>query len=458
MSHHSAPPKVAAVEIPKELSTFLGHIQNAFRSPFFRIYLPTTLCFLVINIMNSTILEFLWKHHLIYGADADLLANFDKTIRFFLNPAKSLIFFLCTAVLILPLGVFMAGQISRHLNWQQVRKTLLSLCFSFILISTIVPTGYGRSYARISTDPFNQELSHLYRRLLVPGLANIYHLDGFLYLFLFWAIVSLTVLSARIYFIRKNIDLTVLQEVSLLTCGIFASSFEFPGFPEVAVLLLAIIALIAYEEDGMFTATQLAAFSLALMAHEACAIIVFVPMMLALFGRKSWLPSATVVLIYLIMLIANFSFNILIPLDYQARVSDIPAPTFFLRSPAYVLLGAAFSFKLLWLFLPLAIYLLFKREKKTACFVLLSFAFALASTYIAVDYTRMVGFATVAMMVCFLTAHQRLSPRAFNGILAINLLVPSFYAGSNSGLVTFRSLYYLVYKLIFTLPTPGVKF
>jgi hypothetical protein len=457
MSRYSPPSKIAAAEAPTELPPFLDQTQSKFRSPLFRVYLPTAFCFLVINIMNSTILEFLWKYHLIYGADADLLENFDKTIRFFLNPAKSLIFFLCTAVLILPLGVFMAGQISRHLNWQQVRKTLLSLFFTFILLATIVPTGYGRSYARISTDPFNQDLSHLYRRLLIPGLANLYHLDGFLYIFLFWAIVSLTALAARIYFIRKNTDLTVLQEVSLLTCGIFASSFQFPGFPEVTVLLLAIIALIAYEEDGMFTATQLVAFSLALMAHEACAIIVFAPMILALFGRKSWLPSATVVAIYVITLIANFSFNILVPLDYQARVSDIPASTFFLRSPACVLLGAAFSFKLLWLFLPAAIYLLFKREKRTACFVLLSFAFALASTYIAVDYGRMVGFAAVAMMVCFLTVQQNLPPRIFNTVVALNILVPSFYAGSNSGLVTFRGLYYLVYKLIFILPTPGVR-
>jgi hypothetical protein len=457
MSRDFASSEALITDIAKESAPSYGQIKRQFRSPFFRIYLPATLCFLVINIMNSTILEFLTKHHLIYGADADLAANFDKTIRFFLVPAKSFIFFLCTAVLIIPLLHFMIRQIRNHLTWQQVQKTLLSLCFSFILISTFIPTGYGRSYARISTDPFNQDLSHLYRRLLIPGLANIYHLDGFLYIFLFWAIVALTALAARIYFIRKDIDLTVLQELSLLTCGIFASSFEFPGFPEVAVLLLAIIALIAYEEDGMFTATQLAAFSLALMAHEACAIIIFVPM-LALFGRKSWLPSTTLVLIYLITMMANFSFNILIPIDYQARVSDVPAPTFFLKSPAYVLLGAAFSFKLLWIFLPVAIYLLFKREKRTACFVLLSFAFALAATYIAVDYTRMVGFATLAMMVCFLIAQQHLPPRVFNAVVALNILIPSFYAGSNSGLVTFRGLYYLAYKLIFILPTPGVKF
>ena len=454
---NSAPSTVAAAEIWKELPPFFGRIQSTFRSPFFRVYLPTTLCFLVINIMNSTILEFLRKHHLIYGADADISANFDKTIRFFLIPAKSLIFFLCTSVLIIPLALFLARQISTHLRWQQVRKTLLSLFFSFILIATMFPTGYGRSYARLSTDPFNQDLSHLYRRLLVPGLANIYHLDGFLYVFLFWALVFLTALTARIYFIRKNTDLTVLQEVSLLTCGIFASSFELPGFPEIAVLFLGIIALMAYEEDGIFTSTQLLAFSLALMAHEACAIIVFAPMILALFGRKSWLPSATVVLIYLVTLIANFSFNILIPIKYQATVSNASAPSFFLKSPAYVLIGAVFSFKLLWLFLPVGIYFLFKKQKRVAYFVLLSCIFALASTYIAIDYTRMVGFATIAIMVCFLQARQSLPPRVFNTVVALNILVPSFYAGSDSGLVTFKGLYYLAYKLIFALPTPGIK-
>jgi hypothetical protein len=325
-----------------------------------------------------------------------------------------------------------------------------------VLTSTISPKNFRRFYARISIDPFNQDFGQLYRRLLIPGLANLYHLDGFLYTFLFWGLIFLSALVARLYFMSKSVDLTVLQEVSLLTCGMFAVSFEFPGLTEVAVLLLGIIALMAYEEDGRFTSTQLGAFSLALMAHEACAIIVFGPMILALFGRRSWLSCGTVVLIYLAMLLANFSFNILIPLKLQTTISSTPASEIFMRSPLHVLLGAAFSFKILWVFLPVAIYYLIRNDRRVACFVLLTFALALGSTYLAIDYSRMVGFAALAMMVCFVQAKERLPSRVFDSIVALSVLVPSFYSDPALGLMTVRGLYYLVYKHVFALPPPAV--
>jgi hypothetical protein len=448
--------EIATAEAQKKLPLPMGSVLRAFRSPLFGIYLPTALCFFVINITNSKILELLLRHHLIYGSDADRAANFDKTIRFFLVPAKSFIFFVCTAVLLAPVGLYLAKQIKTRLKRQQVLKTLLSLCICFILTSTVFPTGFGRSYARISTDPFNQDIGQLYRRLLIPGLANLYHVDGFLYTFLFWTLVLLAALVARLYFLSKDIDLTVLQEVSLLTCGIFASSFEFPGVTEIAVLLLGIVALMAYETDGRFTSTQLLAFSLALMAHEACAIIVFAPMILVLFGRKSWLQCGTVVLIYLGMLLANFSFNIFIPLKLQTTISSTPASEIFMQSPLHVLLGAAFSFKFLWVFLPVGIYYLIKSERRFAWFVLLTFALALGSTYIAIDYSRMVGFGTLAMMVCFAQAREKLPSRVFDSIVALSILVPSFYANPSLGVMTVKGLYYLVYRHVFTLPPPGV--
>ncbi len=455
MIEQSLPSEVIAAETQQELLSRDGSILRAFRSPFVRIYLPIALCFLVLNILNSTILEFLRKHHLIYGADADLAGNFDKTVRFFLVPAKSLIFFVCTTVLIGQLSFYAAKQIKVRLSRQQILKTVWSLCCCLILTSTIFPTGFGRLYARISTDPFNQEVGQLYRRLLIPGLAYLYHVNGFLYTFLFWGLVFLAALVARLYFISKSIDLTVLQEVSLLTCGIFASSFEFPGVTEVAVLLLGIIALMAYEAEGKFTHTQLLAFSLALMAHEACAVIVFAPMILTLFGRRSWGPCGIVIMTYVAMLLLNFSFNIFVPLRLQTTISSTPASEIFRRAPLHVLLGAAFSFKFLWVFLPVGLYYLLKSERRVAGFVFLTFAMSLSSTYIAIDYSRMVGFAALAMMVCFVQAKNHLPSRLFNSIVALSVLVPSFYTDPALGVATVKGLYYLVYKFVFTLPPPG---
>jgi hypothetical protein len=322
------------------------------------------------------------------------------------------------------------------------------------MTSTVFPFSFGRSYARISTDPFNQNVDQLYRRLLIPGLANLYHLDGFLYTLLFWAIVLFTALATRVYFLRKDITLSILQEVSFLTVGVFVASFQLPGYPEIAVLLLALIALIEIENDGLFTAKQLAAFSLALMAHEACAVIMFVPMILFLFGRKSWIPSGIVTLIYGVAVLTNFSYNISVPLGIQTTVSDIPSTYYFWRSPSNVLIAALFTFKALWVIIVVAIFHLLRNNLRIACFVLFGIALALASTYIAVDYSRLIGFATIPMIVCFVEARRRISLRIFNTIIAINILIPSFYV-SYEGIGTFKGLYYEVYSLFLKLPLPA---
>jgi hypothetical protein len=420
-----------------------------------RIYLPTTLCFLVICVTNATILHLLAYHGLIYGADPSLSANFDKTVRFFLIPVKSLIFFVCTAVLIVPLGRAFLDIGRKILTQKLLFKTMTSVCICIILTSTVFPISFGRSYARISTDPFNQNVDQLYRRILIPGLANLYHLDGFLYAFLFWAIVLFTALVARVYSLRKDIDLSIMQEVSLLTVGVFVSSFQCPGYPEIAVLLLAIIALIEFENDGVFTSKQLAAFSLALMAHEACAVIVFAPMILFLFGRKSWIPTGIVTLIYGVSVLTNFSFNISVPLGVQTTVSDIPATVYFWRSPSTVLIAALFSFKVLWVIIVVALFYMLRNNRRVAGFVLFGVALALASTYIAVDYTRLVGFATIPLIVCFVEARRKIPLRLLNAIMAVNILTPSFYVGGNCGLLPFRGLYYGVYSLFLKLPPPS---
>ena len=424
-----------------------------FWSNLVRIYLPTALCFLVINITNATILLFLGHHGLVYGKDSTPAANLEKTARYFIIPLKSLLFFVGTAVLAAPLVQEIFRSWTKIFTWRFVSTTMLSMFACLILTATVFPLGFGRSYARISTDPFSQDSDQLYRRLLLPGLANLYHLDGFFFAFFFWITVFFTVLVMKQYFLIKNIDLSVLEQISLLTVGVFAASFQSPGYPEIAVLLLGIIALIEFERDGHFSVKQLAAFSLALMAHEACAVIVFAPMIVFLFGRKSWVPNGIVALIYCLAAFANFSFHIAAPVKNQLMISDTPVSVYFWQSPSTVLLAGAFAFKLFWVIVPIAVYHLLQINRRVAYFTISGFALAFASTYIAIDYSRLIAFATVPMIVCLVQARKIISPRLFKALVAINIMVPSFAVNGKGGLVTFRGLYYEAYKLLFKLPS-----
>ena len=429
--------------------------RRTIHSDLVRLYLPAALCFFVLNVTNVTLLGMLKKHGVLYGADPNQPANLEKTVRFFLVPAKSFVFFLCTAVLAFPLAQPCFKRLAAGLTKLHVLRSFGSLAISLALTATLAPTNFGRLYARISTDPFNQGVDQLYRRLLLPGLAYLYHVNGFLYVFLFWAVVVVAALAVKFFLLCRGVELTILEEVSLLTVGVFAASFQVPGYPEIVVFLLAIVALIEFELDRGLTRKQLIAFALALMAHEACAVIIFAPIVLFLFSRRAWPPCIAIATIYGVALLSNFSFDLAVPLRLQATVGELPAHAYFWLSPSTVLLAAAFSFKLLWLLVPAGIYFQFKVKPAYACFILCGFALALASTYIAVDYTRLVGFATIPIIFCFIQVRQHLPARLLQAVMALNFLVPSFYVGGNCGLVTCRGLYYLAYKAVFKLPAPA---
>jgi hypothetical protein len=416
------------------------------------VFLPAAACFFVINITNSTVLQLLENHHLLYGADASRLMNEEKTVRFFLDPIKTLLFFLGTAMLAARPGYSLARRLWKTVHPRQAGQTLMAMVTGFVLMATLFPINYGRSYARVSTDPFNQVVDQLYRRMLMPGLAYVYHINGFFYVFLCWTVVFFTILAAKSLMASRGHQVTLLEEISLLTVGIFASSFLVPGYPEIAVLLLGILALMDMDERGEFSPMQLAAFALALMAHESCAVIMFAPMILFFGGKRSWLPCSAMLGLYAVALLSNFSFDPSYPLRLQGSVSEGPASMFFFKFPGLVFLGIGFAFKLLWVLVPIGIYYQFKKDTNGGLFLVSGFALAIASTYIGVDYTRLVGFASIAMLLCFVEARKHLPARIFKAIVVLNLIVPTLYVGGNCGVIATRGLYAALVQKVLRYP------
>jgi hypothetical protein len=409
------------------------------------VYLPAMLGFLVINLTNGTLLALLLKHHMIYGSDPSAAVNAERTIRYFIIPLKSFCFFLCTSLLIYPLGRWLYARLRTTLTRGSVVRSAISLCCGLALMATLAPEGFGRSYARISVDAFNQDPGQLSRRMLMPGLANIYHLNGVLFTVFNLLVVAITILTLRFYIQRKGIRLSIFEEVSLLTTGVMASCFLLPGQPECLVLLLALVALLTFEEDGFFSWKQLGAFSLALMTHEACAAVMFVPMFAFLFGRRSWLPCATILALYVTALGANFGFHFAAPIQMQTTIENGKAPADYFRSEPYrVAIGAFCSFKFLWVLLGVGLYSLIKKNLRLAGYILASFLLAIATTYTAIDYSRMIGFATLPIVLCFIEAKGHMPRKVFYIVVLLNLLTPSIvYAASSIGI--YRGLYRSVY-------------
>ena len=93
-----------------------------------------------------------------------------------------------------------------------------------------------------------------------------------------------------------------------------------------------------------------------------------------------------------------------------------------------------------------------KHDRRLMWFCLITIASATASTYIAVDYSRMFSLATIAVVTCLISARRHLKPPIYKGIIVLNILIPSFYVGGNSGLVTFKGLYYQAFRHLLPLP------
>jgi len=419
-----------------------------------RVFLPAAVCFFITNVTNGTILPILEKHHLMYSSNQVLGPSVDKTVAFLIGPAKSALYFVGSGFLLVPIGLRIKSTLNKFLTGRDYFQTLGAILVALLLIATVFPLSFGRSYGRISIDPFNQDVSQLYRRLLVPALSYLYHLNGFLFVFVAWFFVFLSALMLKAYLKKKLIFPSLLEEVSFLTVGIFASCYQFPGYPEVLVLLFAFVALFEYEEFGRFTEIALMSFALALMAHESAAVLIFAPMLLVLFGPRSWLNASIMLGLYVFFLLANFGFHPEIPLHVQATISNVPATFYFYHYPFRVFLGCILAFKALWILVVVGLWRMRKVNLRLMWFCTITFGVVFASTYIAVDYTRMIGLATVAVVVCLQSARNYMSRQMYIGILAVNILLPGFYMGGNTGLMTFKGIYYQAYKHVLPLPLP----
>lgn len=422
-----------------------------------RLYLPAALCFLVVNITNRNILDRMLRFGLIHGTGARLALNYDLKAHFILIPLKTVIFGLGVATLLLPIFRSYATATRTLLNRRDILRALGSLGMALLLTATLLPMSSGLFYSERSTDPFNQHVDQLYRRLLIPALAHLVHLDGMLYVFVFWLIVVAAWLLVVAYLKADSVQLTRVQEVSFLSVGIFVSAYQVPGYPDIAIFLLGLIALMDYEHLRHFSRTQAACFALALMAHEAGAVIVFLPLCLFVFGWRSWSSNLVLFAMYVLALLSNFSFHVTDVVHAQTMVGEISAHDYFWRSPRTVAWAALLAFKLFWILVPIGLYYQFKSRPAYAWFVLTGFGLALASTYIAVDYSRLVGFATIPFLLCLVQASRHLSSRTLQAISICNLVIPSFYLGANTGLVPFYGLYYLVYKHVWHLALPGIR-
>ncbi|HEV2620266.1 MAG TPA: hypothetical protein VGU23_10065, partial [Acidobacteriaceae bacterium] len=103
--------------------------------------------------------------------------------------------------------------------------------------------------------------------------------------------------------------------------------------------------------------------------------------------------------------------------------------------------GVFFAYKFLWIFIAAGLYYQFRKNVRGALFCLSGLALAIGSMYIGIDYTRLMGFATIALIVCYAESAKQMSKGFFRTVVVLNLLLPSIFVTGLGRLATFRGLY-----------------
>jgi len=303
----------------------------------------------------------------------------------------------------------------------------------------------GIRYAVMAVAPFEEGANQYYRRVLMPAAA---HLLGFRGPHLYW-LFSLVLTFTEVWLIawtlwhplrqaQLNNTRRFLWLASLLSSSFVIYHFQFPGYPDVLLFVL-VLAVVSSEASPM---AYCAGMALSLAAHEGAAVI-WLPIALFLLPKmERSIALGTASLYGAFWLIGSWcgSSDAIAAHSVGGR-----AAWEYLKSElGWAVLGVFFSFKLLWILSLYGIWgMVRKGERWLALAASASLAFPFVLAVVAVDTSRLVGFGFLGLLIPLneILAKQGFSQRWLTYLLGANLLVPSYYVGTNTGPQLFTGFY-----------------
>ncbi len=420
-------------------------------------YTALLVCFVITNFTNDVILQ---KVRLVLGKKPDwpepalrhmrFVAS-DHYTQYLLASVKDAAFFVCLVVLgflIRTAAMSLWPAIKQRTLWI---NPLIGFCIASIFILQIQTAGMGETYAQVSIDPFLQHTGMYYRRILMPVLAHDLHLAGVLYGFFYWGVVLIVLALVSIYVGTKGLTLSKLELASLCTVGSFATGLGLPGYPELLVLGFTLLAMLDFEHRGRAGISQLVLFGLALLTHESAAVLSFGVMALCLFDRRFLIHFLALLSLYVLIWLLSFSFDVQAAARTQTVVIANNAMQYQGNLP-HALLSIPMAYKFMLIVAAAAVALLaVAGDYRKAAFIVLAIAGGAATTYVAVDYSRVVSFGTFGVIVALPVVLTRLSQRQRLGLALANLMTPTIYISIHAGIWPYRGLYGLVLARVFHL-------
>jgi hypothetical protein len=323
------------------------------------------------------------------------------------------------------------------------KKYFVKALIAFLLLSILVTPdrlgimGSGYSYLSLSPFGFIDSSNLIYKRLLMPFLANLLQMKGFTLYYIFSMLVGLLFLYLiQVFFSRHGVILSWFGLLSIGTSSFIITQFQSPGYTEplfyCLFLLLFIVPMKLYG--------RLSIVVLSILAHEA-SVFILVPAALLCFSKKEKILTCALITLYFLMWLGSYFFNMSAAFASH-DMGGISGMQWVVQHPLREIAGLFMTYKLLWI-----VFIVVLLRGTTRNPLILAFlASGFIMTLFGVDTTRMMGFSFIALLIALtIVEDEKLVPRRWMNIIwIVNLCIPAVYVGLNAGMQSFSGLYGLL--------------
>jgi len=307
------------------------------------------------------------------------------------------------------------------------------------------PLSNGEDYSQRSIAPFTQSGDLYSTRLLMPALSYFLFLRGYWPYYVFFLIITILFIALLFAWNKENNVLPGWQFFSLCTASFVIFQFQVPGYPEIIIFLFFLLVI----QKEISQKSKLSLLLLALVAHEASLFIGLVLAWRYLFKKEAFIYIFSVIVyVGVWALFSNLNIS---EVFVSHSVSKMSGLEWVLTHPLREVFGVFIAYKTLWLLFGWAIIVgihlkLFDDVK----FIIANIFAAIFMTFLAVDTSRLMGYAFPGLLVSLLVLKNKISNTLSNNVLSVifllNLIIPSVYIGLNGGVFTWPGVYGWIFQ------------
>lgn len=363
---------------------------------------------------------------------------------------KSILFLIALTLLLIPVfkSLNNVWQETKHHNF--VRDFLVASGITFglgILIFQGSVVSNGIVYSQRALSPFTQPSDLYSTRLLMPAVAYLLFFRGYALYFVFSFIITVIFIAVLYSWVNKNASLPFWQFFSLCTSSFVIFQFQVPGYPDILVFLFFLLVM----SENTDQASKLSLLLLSLLTHEASFLIGII-LAWRYLGRNEKLVYGFALLFYGMIWLLVSNLNIY-DIFASHTVSGMSGLEWVVSNLPLELLGIFSSYKMIWVIFVWAIIVGIQTEMwGDVKFILANIGTGILMTILAVDTSRIMGFAFPGLLISLSVLKNKISTGFSKRVLATiylsNLFLPSIYVSLNVGPVMLSGLYKSYYSFI----------